>query len=76
METSLIYLQIGKRARIKRLIGGIGFQRKLALLNIRIGKEIKKIAQQPFMGPVVVEIDNTSVTLGRGMAKRIIVEMM
>lgn len=76
METSLDCLQIGRRARIKRVAGGIGFQRKLALLNLRVGKGIKKIAQQPFRGPIVIEIDNTQVTIGRGMANRIIVELI
>jgi ferrous iron transport protein A len=76
MEISLVYLQVGRRAKIKRIMGGMEFQRKLALLNIRIGKGVKKITQQPFSGPVVIEIDNTRVTLGRGMANRVIVELI
>jgi len=74
MELSLLQLQSGRRARIKYLEGGLAFQRKLASLNIRVGKTIKKIAAQPFGGPIIIEIDNTRITLGRGMAMRIIVE--
>ncbi len=75
MEVSLLQLQSGRRARIKYLGGGLAFQRKLASLNIRIGKTIKKIAAQPFGGPVVIEIGNTRVTLGRGIAMRILLEV-
>jgi Fe2+ transport system protein FeoA len=74
METSIFELSSGKKAKIKRLEGREVFQRKLASLNIRVGKTITKIATQPFRGPVVVEVDNTKVTLGRRMAMRIFVE--
>ena len=76
MDSSLVSLQVGRKAKVKRIVGGLGFQRKMALLNLRIGKVVRKITQQPFMGPVVIEIDNTRVTIGRGMANRIIVEMI
>ena len=72
----MVQLKTGRRAQIKSVMGGAGFQRKLALLNLRAGKTIKKITQHPFGGPVVIEISNTRVTLGRGMANRIIVEMV
>ena len=74
MELSLLHLQTGKKARIKRLDGGIGFQRKLASLNIRVGKTIRKITAQPFKGPVVIEVGNTKATIGAGIAMRIFLE--
>ena len=74
MEISLLSLQIGKKAKIKRLVGGYEFQRKLASLNIRIGKTIKIVTSQPFRGPIVVEINDRCVTLGRGIAAKIFVE--
>ena len=75
MEISLFKLRNGKKAEIKRLEGGIEFQRKLSSLNIRIGKKIKKITSQPFRGPVVIEVDNTKATIGIGMARRIFLEV-
>ena len=71
MEISLLDLQLNIKAKIMRLEGGFELQRKLASLNIRIGKTIKKITTQPLRGPVVVEIDNTKITLGRGLAMKI-----
>ena len=74
MEISLLDLQSGQKGLIKELTGGETFQKKLASLNIRAGKTIKKITQQPFNGPVVIEIDNTKATIGMNMAKKIVLE--
>lgn len=75
MEISLLQVESGKTVRITRLKGGIGFQRKLASLNIRVGKTVRKITKQPLRGPVVIEIDNTQIAIGAGMAMRIFVEV-
>jgi ferrous iron transport protein A len=75
MEISLLQAKSGKLVRIVRLQGGAEFQRKLASLNIRPGKKIRKITRQPFRGPVVIEIDNTQIAIGMGMAMKIIVEV-
>jgi ferrous iron transport protein A len=74
MEKTILNLDVEKRARISKLEGGIEFQRKLACLNIRAGKFIKKIAVQPFRGPIIVEIDRRKIAIGRGMANKIYVE--
>jgi ferrous iron transport protein A len=76
MEISLVDVSVGKKAEIKRIGGGLAFQRRLSCLNIRIGKRIRKIASQPLRGPVVIEIDGERITLGRGMAMKIIVEVI
>jgi Fe2+ transport system protein FeoA len=74
METSLIALGLGKPAEIKRIQGGRGFQRRVESLGIRVGKTVRKIAEQPLRGPVVLELDGCRIALGRGMAAKIIVE--
>lgn len=74
MEVSLFDLRSGQKATIKRLKGGGMFRKKLASLNIRVGKTIRKITAQPLRGPVVIEIDNTQATIGMNMAKKIVVE--
>ena len=73
MSVSLLDLDSGKTARISDMDEGYGFQKKLSSLNLRIGKKIRKITTQPFRGPVVVEVDNTKVALGQGMAGKIFV---
>ena len=73
MESTLFDLKSGKKATIKRLEGGEEFRKKLASLNIRAGKTIRKITAEPFHGPVVIEIGNTEATIGMEMAKKIVV---
>ncbi len=75
MEISLVRLGAGKRAKIKRIEGGIMFRRRAASLNIRVGKIIRKIVSEPFRGPVIIEIDNRRISLGRGMAMKIFLEV-
>ncbi|MFK5926217.1 MAG: FeoA family protein [Desulfuromusa sp.] len=73
MEMTLFDLKSGKKATIKGLEGGEEFRKKLASLNIRAGKIIRKITAEPLHGPVVIEIDNTKATIGMKMAKKIVV---
>jgi len=74
MEVSLSRLGIGKTGRIKYLMGGRGFQTRIISLGLRVGKAIKVISSHGFGGPIVVEIDNMKVAIGRIMADRIIIE--
>ena len=64
METTLFDLESGKEATITKLRGGEEFRKKLASLNIRVGKTIRKVTAEPFHGPVVIEIGNTEATIG------------
>lgn len=71
---SLQDLRSGYRAEVLRLDGGFGLQRHLDSLGIRPGKIIRKITAQPMRGPTVIELDGSSIAIGRGMARRIIVK--
>jgi len=51
-----------------------GLRGRLAGMGIRDGKVIRMITKQPIKGPVVVEVDGSSTSLGLGMAREIIVE--
>ena len=71
---TLYDLPSGQEAIINLLEGGEEFRKKLASLNIRVGKTIRKITAEPLHGPVVIEIGNTEATIGMKMAKKIVVE--
>lgn len=73
-EISLEDMQ-SQSGTISRIIGGHGLKRHLACLGIRVNKKISKVASQPFRGPVVVEVDGKHVAMGRGMCKKIFVEL-
>lgn len=61
--------------RITRIEGGPGFKRHLACLGIRVNKKICMVTVQPFRGPMVVEVDGKQIAIGRGMCRRIFVEV-
>jgi len=71
---SLMNLSYNKEAKIIQIQGGRGFQSKLRVMGIREGQKIKIISRQPFRGPITISINGCQMTLGRGMAHRIIVE--
>jgi len=71
---SLLQLPTNKKARITSIIGGHGFQRKLQVLGIRKGQEIKIVSKQPFRGPLTIKVCGSQMTLGQGMARKILVE--
>ncbi|MDI6855804.1 MAG: FeoA family protein [Candidatus Thermoplasmatota archaeon] len=77
MEITLLDIKPEQRAKILRLEGGYGAQRKLRTLGIREGKLVKLVTRHPIGGPLVIEIDERAIiTIGRGMASKIIVEVM
>lgn len=66
----------GVEGVIRVIEGGYGLQKRLAYLGLRVGKTVKKIASEPLKGPVVVEVDGTHVAIGRGVAEKILVEVL
>jgi Fe2+ transport system protein FeoA len=85
-EIPLAHLKKGKSGRITTINrvhhGGYhgghhgihGFQRRLNVLGIREGQIVRVDSKQPLMGPITISIGNSQVTLGRGIAHKIIVE--
>ena len=75
-NTLLSNLSVNQRARITELNGGFGFQRKLRVMGIREGQIIKVVSRQPFRGPFTIAIGGSNITIGRGMANKIAVEVL
>jgi ferrous iron transport protein A len=71
---SLLHLSADKKARIIGIQGDKGLQRKLQLMGMREGQEIKIVSKQPFRGPITIKVCGSQMTLGRGMARKILVE--
>jgi ferrous iron transport protein A len=65
----------GEKGVIINIYGGIGLLKKLDALGIRVGVEITKVSAQLFRGPVTIQVGNTQVAIGYGMAKKIIVSL-
>jgi len=75
MDIPLTQLREGQKARITRLEGGHGFQRNVRTRGIREGKVVEVVTRHPIGGPIVIEIDGRETAIGRGMARRIFVEV-
>jgi len=71
----LLKLREGEEGKIVDLKGGFGFQRKIRVMGLREGKKIRVISIQPVGGPITVGVGSNIVTIGRGMAQRVFVEV-
>ncbi|MGC9514257.1 FeoA family protein [Methanocrinis sp.] len=61
---------------IKSFADSFGWARRLESMGIRKGQRVRKIACQPFGGPVVIEVGGCCVSMGRGIASKIDVEVV
>ena len=61
---------------VKTVKGDSYWEKKFESFGIRKGRKVRKIASQPFGGPVVIEIDGSKVSLGRKIASKIEVEIV
>jgi ferrous iron transport protein A len=64
----------GKNAIVSEIKGGRGLVRRLEALGIREGKSIKKISSMFMRGPITVRVGHTQISIGYGMASKIMVE--
>ncbi|NYB51431.1 MAG: ferrous iron transport protein A [Methanobacteriaceae archaeon] len=71
---TLVELKNGKTAIIRKIEGGSGLKNRLEVMNIRLGKKVKKTCSAPLRGPVVIEIEGCKMAIGRGMASKVWVE--
>jgi ferrous iron transport protein A len=59
----------GQRARILAIEGGKGFRQKLFLRGISEGSLVKVLSNS--QGPVLLEVNRSTIALGAGMAAKI-----
>jgi len=52
------------------------WQKRFEAMGIRAGRHIRKIASQPFGGPVVIDMGGSKISLGRNIAAKIEVELV
>lgn len=71
---TLVKLENGSNAIIRRIEGGPGLKKRLEVMNIREGKKVRKTCSAPLRGPIVIEIDGSKMAIGRGMANKVWVE--
>ena len=68
---NLIQVDKGKNIRVVKIEGGREFRERAESMGLRVGVSIKKVSAQVMNGPITIQIGNSKVALGRGMAKKI-----
>lgn len=72
-SASLSNVQRGESVQIRRMHGGHQFLSRLASLGFTPGAQVEVI-QNYGHGPIIVRLRDTRVALGRGEAKKILVQ--
>ena len=62
--------------KVMAVNGDANWEKRFEAMGIRKGRRIRKIADQPFGGPVVIEVDSSKISLGRNIASKIEVEVL
>ncbi|OGS44913.1 MAG: hypothetical protein A2539_04355 [Elusimicrobia bacterium RIFOXYD2_FULL_34_15] len=75
MIISLPNLAENKTAKVIKIEGGHGIQKKLETLGIRNDVKIKKMSSSAYSGPIIVNVGQTKIAIGKGIANKIIVEV-
>lgn len=73
MTMPLAMLPDGARARVVEVYGGRGLNRRLAEMGFNTGVLVRVI-QNHSPGPTLIEVKDSRVCLGRGVAMKIMVE--
>jgi len=60
--------------KVVKVIAGIASRTRLAHLGVLPNEPIEKISEQRFTGPVLIKVKGTTLSIGRELAKKVIVE--
>ena len=68
-------LRIGAlEAKIPIIQGGRGVRQRLLSLGLQEGQRLRKLSALALGGPVIVMVNRAQVAIGRGIARRIVME--
>ena len=72
---NIAQMEQGQEGRIVEIQGGIGLLNRLDSMGLRIGKRVVKVSHSFWRGPVTLNVGTTQLSLGFGMASKVIIEM-
>ncbi|MEM0022901.1 MAG: FeoA family protein [Archaeoglobaceae archaeon] len=61
------------KVKIMGIVGGKGFVRRLADMGLMPGKVVEVVSKGP---PIVVRVMDSEIAIGRGIARKILVEVL
>ena len=71
-EITLARLKKGQSGTVINIQGGRNLADRLSAIGIRPGKRITKVSSMFLSGPVTVQVGQTQVAVGHGMARKIL----
>ncbi|MCX7957149.1 MAG: ferrous iron transport protein A [Endomicrobia bacterium] len=74
MKKDITQIKQNKKYKVVEITAILGMKKKLDALGIRIGAEITILSSLSHKGPKIIQIGNTQIAIGQGIAKKIIVE--
>jgi len=73
-QLTLARMRTGRSGKVVEVLGGRGINNRLSALGLRPGLRVTKVSSMFMRGPVTVQLGNSQVAIGFGMANRIIIE--
>ena len=73
---NLTEVKPGTRTKIINITGGSSARLMLNRMNIRPDTIVEVISQQPWYGPITVNVGTSTQTIGRGLAQKIECELL
>ncbi|MBU0686260.1 MAG: ferrous iron transport protein A [Candidatus Margulisbacteria bacterium] len=74
-EVSVTSMRSGQSGVVTGIAGGHEVSRRLQAMGVKTGKPITKVSGMFFWGPVTVRVGHTQLSIGHGMASKIMVEV-
>lgn len=71
----LTKLKTGQSGVVAGLDAGGGAAHRLEAMGVRLGKTVKKVSGMFFRGPVTIQVGHTQVSIGHGMAEKVLIEV-
>ena len=71
----LVMVSEGEEARLVAIRGGLQLRRRLADLGLNIGMTVRVVRINP-QGPMILAVKDSRLALGRGMAHKVMVELV
>ncbi|MBC7074551.1 MAG: ferrous iron transport protein A [Syntrophomonadaceae bacterium] len=69
-------MKVGQKAKIIKIDKGSYAQRRLFEIGLVPGAEVKLLSRHPFRGPLVLQIGNAKIAVGRGIAASVKIELL
>ena len=76
MNINLDLIKEGQKVKVVDIYGGWGIRQRLGCLGIHPGDIITVRKSAIMRGPILISIHGNQVALGRGIAKKILVEVI